>query len=154
MNDLKYEKYAADYLEKAIRFLKEHGPGKAYRCLKKMAGQPGDYLDEGTFTLLSHTEDNLSPEESIEKIAQHFAKISQEFQPLNYHSLPVDVKSQLEKPVHEKDLPVIEDHDVYRKILKQKKPRSCVPGDLPRRVVQEFAPELAAPAGKIFQSII
>ena len=43
---------------------------------------------------------------------------------------------------------------MYRKILKQKKPRSCVPGDLPRRVVQEFAPELAAPAGKIFQSII
>ena len=82
--DLKYEKAAADYLEKAVRSLKEDDPGRAYRCLKKMAAQPGDYLDEGSFTLLSHSEDNLSPEQSIEKIAQHFSKISQEFQPLNY----------------------------------------------------------------------
>ena len=27
-------------------------------------------------------------------------------------------------------------------------------GDLPRRIVKEFAPELAAPAGKIFRNIV
>ena len=144
--DQKYEKAAADYLDKAVRSLKEDDPGKAYRCLKMMGAQPGDYLDEGTFTLSSHSDNNLSAEESIERIAQHFAKISQEFEPLHYDLLPA-VKS-------ESDLPIIEDHDVYQKILKQKKPKSCVPGDLPRRVVKEFTPELAAPAGMIFRSIL
>ena len=37
---------------------------------------------------------------------------------------------------------------------KTKKPRSHVPGDLPRRLVQEFAPELAAPVGKIIRNIV
>ena len=53
--DRKYEKAAADYLEKAVRSLKKDDPGRAYRCLKKLAAQPGDYLDEGSFTLLSHS---------------------------------------------------------------------------------------------------
>ena len=35
--DRKYEKAAADYLDKAVRSLKEDDPGKAYRCLKMMA---------------------------------------------------------------------------------------------------------------------
>ena len=40
------------------------------------------------------------------------------------------------------------------KIRKSKKPKSSVPGDLPRRIVQEFGPELAGPAGQIFRNIV
>jgi hypothetical protein len=119
-----------------------------------MAAQPGDNQDEGSFTLLSHLEDNLTPEESIEKIAQHFASISQEFLPLNYNLLPPDVQIKLDQQITESELPEIQDHDVYLKIKKTKKPRSSVPGDLPRRIVQEFGPELAAPASKIFRKIV
>ena len=43
---------------------------------------------------------------------------------------------------------------MYNNIQKSKKPRSSVPGDLPRRLLQEFAPELAAPAAQIFQNIL
>ena len=116
-----------------------------------MAAQPGDNQDEGSFTLLSHLEDNLTPEESI---AQHFASISQEFLPLNYNLLPPDVQIKLDQQIIESELPEIQDHDVYLKIKKTKKPRSSVPGDLPRRIVQEFGPELAAPASKIFRKIV
>ena len=35
-----------------------------------------------------------------------------------------------------------------------KKPKSGVPGDLPTKIVTEFAPEIAAPAFKIFKSIL
>ena len=52
------------------------------------------------------------------------------------------------------ELPDILDYEVYYKIKKTKKPRSGVPGDLPRRLVQEFAPELAAPLGKIIRNIV
>ena len=75
--DNKYKTAAADYLEKTVRSLKADAPGESYRCLKRMGAQPGDSTDEGSFTLLSHMEDNLTPEESIEKIASHFAEISQ-----------------------------------------------------------------------------
>ena len=81
--DEKLQIAAQAYLEKNVRSRKEDDPGKAYRSLKKMAAQPGDCSDEGSFTLLSHLEDNLTSEESTERIAQHFAQISQEFLPLN-----------------------------------------------------------------------
>ena len=48
--------------------------------------------DEGSFTLISHLEENLTIKESAEKIAEHFAKISQEFPPLGLKMLPDSVK--------------------------------------------------------------
>ena len=96
----------------------------------------------------------MTAEASIERIAQHFASISQEFMALDYKLLPADVQSKLDKQISESDLPSIEEHEVYQKIKSTKKPRSSVPGDMPRRIVQEFGPELAAPAGKIFRSIV
>ena len=50
-------------------------------------------------------------------------------------------------------MPELPDHDVYQKIKKSKKPKSSVPGDIPRKLVQEFGPELACPAGIIFRNI-
>ena len=81
-------KAAVAYLEKNVRSLKEDNPGRAYKSLKKMSAQPGDVSDEGNFTLLSHMEENLSTEQSIERIAQYFSKISQEYPPLTLSSLP------------------------------------------------------------------
>ena len=152
--DEKFKLAAANYLQKSVRSLMEDDPGTAYRCLKKMAAQPGDHTDEGSFTLSSHLEDNLTPSQSIEKIAQHFANISQEFLPLNYSLLPTDVQAKVDLPISESEMPQLPDHDVYTKIRKSKKPRSSVPGDLPRKIVQEFGPELATPAGKIFRNIV
>ena len=68
--------------------------------------------------------------------------------------LPAEVQAKLNEPISEGDLPVIADHDVYQKIQKSKKPRSSVPGDLPLRIVKEFGPELATPAGIIFRNIL
>ena len=55
--DEKMKIAAQVYLERNIQSLKEDDPGKAYRNLKKMAAQPGDCSNEGTFTPLSHIED-------------------------------------------------------------------------------------------------
>ena len=129
-------------------------PGKAYRCLKRLASQPGDHADEGDFTLTAHLNENLTPEQSIERIAQHFANISQEFAPLNYNLLPSDVQAKVDQPLVDNEMPDLPDHDVYEKIRKSKKPKSSVPGDLPRKIVQEFGPELSAPAGMIFRNIV
>ena len=72
------KKAAQAYLDKNVQSLKEDDPGKAYRNLKKMAAHPGDCTSESTFTLLTHLEENLSSQESVERIAQYFSSISQE----------------------------------------------------------------------------
>ena len=136
--DKKFKIAASDYLEKSVRTLMEDDPGTAYRCLKRLAAQPGDHQDEGTFSISSHQEANLTSDQSIEKIAQHFAKISQEFIPLNYNLLPAEVQAKVDQPVSVNEMPELPDHDVYEKIQKSKKPKSSVPGDLPRKIVQEF----------------
>ena len=64
------------------------------------------------------------------------------------------MKVKIDEPINPADLPVISDYEVYENIRRSKKPRSSVPGDLPRRIVQEFGPELATPAGKIFRNIV
>ena len=85
--DQKLRQAAYAYLAKNVRSLKEDDPGKAYRCLRKMSSQPGDCSEDDSFDLLAHLEDNLTNEESREKIANHFAKISQEYTPLNINLL-------------------------------------------------------------------
>ena len=150
----KFETAANSYLEKNVRSLKEDDPGKAYKSLKKMASQPGDCSEESSFTLLSHLDENLTDQESIERIANYFSKISQEFPPLNVTLLPDEIKEKVLTPPNPTELPQLSDLDVYEKIRKSKKPKSQVPGDLPRRIVQEFGPELATPSAIIFNNII
>ena len=153
--DRKYRKAAEDYLNKNVRSLKEDDPGKAYQSLKKLGAQPGDCSsEEGSFTLISHLEENLSIEESTDRIAQHFAEISQAFPPLQLTLLPDKVKEKVTAPINPSDLPDISDYEMYRQIRKSKKPRSQVPGDLPRRLIQEFSPELAGPAAEILRTVV
>ena len=115
-----------------------------------MGAQPGDCSETNNFILPNHEAEGLSSEQSAERIAQHFAEISQQFPPLSLSLLPDRVKTKL----HNKSSPPeIEDYEVYEKIKSAKKPKSGVPGDLPRRVTKEFAPELAKPNRRIISSI-
>ena len=49
--------------------------------------------------------------------------------------------------------PVLQEYEVYERIKTAKIPDSSVPGDLPKKVVISFAPELASPITKIFNAI-
>ena len=53
----------------------------------------------------------------------------------------------------ENNKPILSEHEVYRKLVKAKKPNSTVPGDIPVKLVKEFSPELAAPITKIYNRI-
>ena len=75
--------------------LKDSQPGKAYNVLKSMGAHPGDCSDDQTFTLPAHQEDDLTDQQCAERIAEHFASISQEYRPLNANLLPDRVKSRL-----------------------------------------------------------
>ena len=112
--------------------LKLTNPGKAFKILKRMRAPPGECDDEGAFTFLNHSEENLSTKESIERIANFFAQISQEYSPLNHELLPSRVKMKLSSGSAEQtDIPSLSEQDVWEQISRSKKTNSMVPGDLP-----------------------
>ena len=84
------------------------------------------FLKKGNFVLKRHLNlnilfiDNLSDKQTAERLADHFASISQEFPPLEVDSLPPRVQTKLkctDSP------PVVSDYEAYKKIRSAKKPR-------------------------------
>ena len=63
----------------------------------------------------------LSSEESTERIAEYFAKISQEFPRLHREQLPDHVKTKIDSTVNPDELPDIQDYVVYANIKRSKK---------------------------------
>ena len=133
--DEKRKKAAKSHIEKNVHMLMESEPGKAYATLKRMGAQPGDNLDDGSYNLIEHLEANLTNSESVERIASYFARVSQEYPPLNISTLPASVKSKLDDPDKLDQAPVLSESEIMEKIMKSKKPKSGIPGDLPRRIV-------------------
>ena len=150
--DKKFEKAMNEFIQKNITEIRSTNPSKAYNLLKRLGARPSDCDEMNAFLIPSHA--NLSPEECAEAIATHFSAISQEYDPLNTDNLPTRVKSKLDEVFDIKKLPSIHYQDVYDKIMKARKPKSCVQGDVPSRLVKEFAPDLTMPVTKIFENVL
>ena len=54
---------------------------------------------------------------------------------------------------NEKNIPKLEEFEVFKKICKAKKPHSSVPGDIKRILVKECSAELVAPVTLIYNQI-
>ena len=151
--DRKYKEASEKHLEKSVRELKESDPGRAYATLKKMGAQPGDSLDDCSFSIVEHLESNLTNKQSVERIAEHFSKISKEYPALNVQNLSRTIQDKL-KQAGKSGLPFISRYKVQNMIKKAKKSKSGIPGDLPKILHKEFGPELAAPLSIIYNNIV
>ena len=105
---IKYKTEAKKFLDKNVTELKTGNPGKAYKVLKRLGAQPGDCDILNSFTLPSHLDENLSAEESAERIADHFSAISKEFTPLDVELLPPHVQTKL---LEDESTPDISDYE-------------------------------------------
>ena len=76
---------------------------------------------------------------SVDIIADHFAKISNEYEPLNISAFPPNLKDALENP-DSTNIPKLEEYQVYKRLCKAKKPNSAVPGDIPKRIPLNIIP--------------
>ena len=112
--------------------------------------RPGE--NQSVFQLPRHAEQNLSPAQSAELIAEHFSRISQEFSPLDIRNLPPNIQSYLQNN-NQTLAPILATHEVHARIIKAKKPNGLLPGDLPRKLVQSCAKTLAVPLTIIFNQI-
>ena len=79
--------------------------------------------------------------------------MSQEFEPLSIEKFPPRVLEILEHGKTDPNKPLLEDWQVHKQLVKAKKPKGMVPGDLPVKIVKEFTPELSKPVATIFNSI-
>ena len=67
--------------------VREGKKGSTYPALKKLGARHFETTQSG-FQLPEHAELNLTSAQSAELIAEHFSRISQEFEPLNTSLLP------------------------------------------------------------------
>ena len=149
---LKQDQAVEHYTQRIINEVKEGTRSSSYKALRTLGVRNGDTKDD-LFSLPQHIAENLSEQQSAERIADFFSNISQEFEPLALWKLPPNVQSCISMARNDPSIPVLEPYEVHRRISKAKKPNSVIHGDVPKRIVQLFSPELALPVSKIYNKI-
>ena len=133
--------------------VKEGKRGSGYKALRKLGNKPGEGPKSASITLPAYAEQNLTPVQGANKLAEYFSKISQTVEPLDVSQFCPALKDALEEgKVGTK--PILSQHDVYRKIMRVTKPNSSVIGDIPTPLLKKYPYIYAAPATKIFNQMI
>ena len=148
--DFKFRNEFFKYKAKLEDEVIEGKRGSSYSALKKIGLRPGELSHPG-FQLPEHVEKNLSPAESADMLADYFSAVSQEYAALSIANLPPIIQEYLSE--EDDKAPILSVNDVYHKLMKSKKPNSSVPGDLPKKVVQHYALNLAVPVSFIYNKI-
>ena len=117
--------------------LKLTNPGKWYTMAKKIGAV--DKMSEGNVQVDSLS--NFSAAESAQKIAEHFATISNEYSPVDSNQLPCYLPAL--------PPPQIEEYDVYHRLNKIKKTKSTLPIDIPDKLRQKCSLHMAGPLSDI-----
>ena len=122
--------------------LKSTDPGKWYHMAKKIGAV--DKMSQGDIQVESLS--GLNNKQSAQKIAEHFASISNEYLPINTEQLPSYLPAQ--------PPPQVSEFDVYTRLQKLKKTKSTLPIDIPEKLRRECSPFLAAPLSNIFNDCL
>ena len=138
-----YETEVCKYKEKIIDDVRNGTRNCSYSALCKLGVRPGDSTTN-TFHLPAHVENNLTPVQSVELIADHFSAFTQDYDPITLDNFPAKIRNYLRHP-DMSVVPRLEEYQVYKKISFAKKPNSGIKGDLPKKIVQKFSVELSSP---------
>ena len=142
---------AEKYRQKIVTEVTDGKRNNSYKALRKL--ETGNCDKNSAFTLPSHADENLSPLQSAERLADYFSEISQQFSPICPENFPPWIKQKLIDGKSDEAKPILEEWEVFEKLRKSKKPNSLVPGDLPVKLVKEFTPELSVPVTRIYNKI-
>ena len=127
-----------NFYSKFVIDLKMTDPGKWYKMAKQIGAM--DKISGGDIQVQSLA--NFDNAQSAQKVAEHFASISQEYNPVDINQLPCYLPAQLP--------PTVEDYEVFTYLNRLRKTRSTLPIDIPDKLRQECAPHLAAPLTEIY----
>ena len=124
--------------------VKEGKLGSPYSAIRTL-GAGANSSPTSSFEIASFVDEEYSDQQSADLLADHFSKISQEFDPIDIDILPPNIKSELRKGRLQQAGPVLEELEVFNKISKAKKPKSSVKGDFKVTLVEQFSVEFAEP---------
>ena len=102
--------------------------------------------------LLSHSEENLTDKEQLERISNYFASIANEFPKLKEEDLSEEVKHKLNNIEHN-EINSISSQFVYNVMRQIKKKKSSVPGDIPPCNNDDVRLSLAEPGAMLANSV-
>ena len=88
--DLKLKDEANKYQEKVKAEVTEGKRSSSYAALRKL-GVGGNEVGKNSFTLPSHADNDLSPQQSADIFADYFSAISQEFDPFCVTKYPAKI---------------------------------------------------------------
>ena len=151
--DKKLESEAAKFIEKIQNEVKDGKRGGSYSALRKLGNRDFEDNKVSGFDIPEFIEKNMDDEQCAEAMADYFSEISQQFEPIRFENLPPAIKEELDRGRDDVTVPILDEHEVHKRIVKAKKPHSMVPGDIHRIIVKECSVELTEPVTKIYNQI-
>jgi hypothetical protein len=151
---MKLNSEAGKYKDKIIKEVSDGKRGSAYKAIRKLGESKADSDQKKEFTIPAYIEEGLTPQQAANRLADCFSAISQTVEPLDVSKFHPALRLEIEEGKISTTKPIISQHDVYRKLIKIKKPNSSVEGDIPKRLINEYPFLWAGPASNIFNRII
>ena len=123
--------------------MKFKDPAKWYSSLKRLASYEVHKREDLIVSDINH----LSEKEQVELIADSFAKIQNEYQPINQKQIKLPKYSEL-------DVPCFSINEVWLEIIKLNPKKACIKGDIPSKVLKIIAAYIAEPFAHIVNCAI
>ena len=136
------KKTVQNFYSNFVSELKISNPAKWYTMAKRLGAEDNHNENE----LKVESLNGLDNQQSAEKIAEFFSKVSQEYSPLNLNELPAYLPAG--KPLQ------VDQMEVADRIYKLKNRKSTQPIDLPSRIRKDSAYELSIPLTDIYNSCL
>ena len=128
------------FYHKMIADLRKKKPSQWYSSLKRISG-----FDQNRQNVIIEEINHLSDEKQAEKIADFFSSIPNEYEALKDQDIDI--------PEFKKDeIPQFQPNQVWLLLTKVRTNKATVPGDLPARLIKEFAAFLAEPLTDIINT--
>ena len=115
---------AQKYRNKIIQEVADGKRGSSYSAIRKLGDGPGGVDKRKEFTIPRYVEEALTPDEAANRLANHFAAISQTVAPIDIGNFHPSLRLEILKGIALKTKPKLSQHAVYKKLLKIKKPNS------------------------------
>ena len=126
-----------------IQSLKTQNPSKWYSTLKRLSSYDTHKQEKLEVTEICHLPEN----EQIELIANRFAKIQNEYEPINPKNIEIPTFSK-------GDIPQFSVNQVWIELAKLNSRKSFIIGDIPPKIIKKIAAYIAEPLTDIINTSI
>ena len=133
----------SDFYKTKVAELKKKKPGQWYSCLKQITSHDQLKNDQPSVGEISH----LPDQEQVELIANQFAQIQNEYQPLKNTDISVP-------HFNDSEIPKFTSAQVWFTLIKINTNKATVSGDFPAKLIKLFAAYLAEPFTDILNTSI